>query len=84
MVARIEQDELNKIWQKWLVDNKIGKINGRFLNHRYNMVGRRNRVSGLFEDWIWSEGGTIIQQDRKLCIEFAFEEQATWFLIRHG
>jgi hypothetical protein len=73
----LEPDLLDRIYQKWYHGSK------RYENRwpkKYNSVHRNQ----LFEDWLWQQGFTVVQKDKKRYLKFSGpEKHLTFFLLKY-
>ncbi len=80
--ARIESEQLNAIYKKWVAQQRE---NTNTFNW-YNTLDRTNLKYGLgkqFDDYVWSCGGRIYQEHGKRFAEFFEESDLTLFALKH-
>lgn len=72
----LEPGFLDSLYHKW-------KYADRLNESRYPMRYQKNYRDQRFEDWLWSQGFTVVQQDKKRYLKFSGNErQLTMFLMR--
>ena len=72
----LEPDPLNQIYQKWYYCNESIP---RWPKN-YNAGKYRDQ---RFEDWLWPQGFTVVQKDKKRYLKFSGEDRhLTLFLLR--
>lgn len=51
----------------------------------YQNRSRGGRCEQRFEEWLYSQGFTVIQRNKKRYLKFSGDERRlTWFLLKHG
>lgn len=74
----LEPAFLDKIYQKWKYGDRLAETRWPQTYHRINTTKNYN-----FEDWLWSQGFTVIQKDKKRYLKFSGDErQLTIFLLK--
>jgi hypothetical protein len=78
-------ETLDSLWQKWLMRDRPG-ADPRWLKYKkYNQQYRDGVNERRFEDWLWIEGFTIFQKDKKRYLKFIGDERKlTMFLLKYG
>ncbi len=72
----LESDFVDKIYQKWYYGGELPEVRWP---RKYNQNFRDQR----FEDWLWTQGFTVVQKDKKRYLKFSGEEKyLTIFLLR--
>lgn len=77
-------EDLDRIWGVWFL---ASGFTGHWENTRYSWsewsISKKNPIAQKFADYIWENGGEIIQIDGRRYLRFLTEQQRTWFLIKH-
>lgn len=69
---------LNTIFQKWKYGPSLAETRWPQSYHHSNVT--RN---ARFEDWLWSQGFTVVQKNKKRYLKFSGDEkQLTIFLLK--
>lgn len=72
-------DTLNKIYQKWYYGDRLSET--RWPKTYKTGTYRDQR----FEDWLWTQGFTVVQKDKKRYLKFTGDDkQITFFLLKWG
>lgn len=81
----LSPDTLDTLWQQWLARERP-MTEGRYIkNRRYTQQYRDGFNERRFEDWLWINGFTIFQKDKKRYLKFIGEERKlTLFLLKYG
>lgn len=73
----LSPEDLNSLYQKWYYGDKLSEIRWP---KKYT-AGNRDLQ---FEDWLWTQGFTVVQKDKKRYLKFGGNErQLTFFLLKH-
>ncbi len=73
----LEHDLLNQIYQKWY----YGTAEKPRWPKTYNKGYRDQR----FEDWLWAQGFTVVQQNKQRYLKFSGDDRnLTLFLLKWG
>jgi hypothetical protein len=73
-------EQLDAIWQKWLVDNAYNEKNRYHQSYRYTY--RNSFAARHFESWLFENGAFVKQEHNKRYLTFLTEKQATWFILQ--
>lgn len=75
MAIILETELLDKVFHKW----RYSKLD----HSRYPMRYLRNHRDQRFESWLWDQGFTVIQQNKKRYLKFDGDERRlTLFLLK--
>jgi hypothetical protein len=80
--ARIESDSLNEMWQKWLRHRFPSQIDQLRWSDHIDRVNLKYGRGKDFDEFVWSCGGHIRQQNGKRYLEFFNDEDAIMFTLR--
>jgi hypothetical protein len=73
----LDTSTLDKVYQKWKYGDRLSET--RWPEH-YSRLGHRNQ---RFEDWLWSQGFTVVQKDKKRYLKFNGDSKnVTLFLLK--
>jgi len=81
---------LDQLYREWKIQDRLQNNSDyvpSYWDHRsnYQREFRNGFNQQRFEDWLFSEGFTVIQQDGKRYLKFSGEEsKLTFFLLKHG
>lgn len=74
----LETDFLDLVYQKWRYGDRLSEIRWP---ERYNRGTKNQR----FEDWLWTQGFTVVQKDKKRYLKFSGDERnLTIFILKYG
>ena len=74
----INPEDLNLLYQKWYYGDKLSETRWP---KKYTAGNYRDQ---RFEDWLWTQGFTVVQKDKKRYLKFGGnEKQLTFFLLKH-
>ena len=74
----INPEDLDSLYQKWYYGDKLSEIRWP---KKYTASNYRDQ---RFEDWLWTQGFTVVQKDKKRYLKFGGnEKQLTFFLLKH-
>lgn len=74
----INPEDLNSLYQKWYYGDKLSETRWP---KKYTVGNYRDQ---RFEDWLWTQGFTVVQKDKKRYLKFGGDEkQLTFFLLKH-
>jgi hypothetical protein len=86
----LEPEYLDRIYAEWRIQDRRA-ISGDFsptiwdLKKNYQREHRGGFIQQRFEDWLYSQGFTVIQDHGKRYLVFnGVEKRLTWFLLKHG
>lgn len=83
--AIVNTDILNKIWNEWLQQQELTNYERSWvLGRPFGFVSRRSNKQTRFEDWVFSQGGTIRRINKKFYIEFTDTNNAAFFILRYS
>ena len=80
--VRIESESLNEMWQKWLHQCFPHHINKLAWNDHIDRVNLAHGRGRDFDQFVWTCGGYIRQENGKRHLEFFEDEDATMFVLR--
>ncbi len=80
----VDQDVLNKVWDKWLVAYSNQHRGVFYENRDYTRVSRRSALAVKFEAWLWENGAGVRRANKKCYLEFHTEDDATVFVLRYS
>jgi len=73
----LEPDFVDKLYQKWYYGNKLSETRWP---KKYTAGNYRDQ---RFEDWLWNQGFTVVQKDKKRYLKFNGDQRhLTMFLLR--
>jgi hypothetical protein len=80
---------LDEIYRNWLTKdntNESSRSLSRFLKFRnYQHQYRHGFNERRFEDWLWRNGFTVVQKDKKRYLKFSGKEsKLTFFLLKYS
>jgi hypothetical protein len=76
----LEPEFLDKVFQKWKYGDELS--NTRWPQKYQHTNTTRNQ---RFEDWLWAQGFTVIQKNKKRYLNFTGDERKlTLFILKHG
>ena len=80
----LEPEYLDRLWHTWrLGDNPDTLPPWRKFNYQSEYRGGFNQQR--FEEWLYTQGFTIVQQNKKRYLKFSGDEKRlTFFLLKHG
>lgn len=74
----LSPDLLDKIYHQWKYADYLDQT-------KYPMRYQQNYRNQKFEDWLWQQGFTVVQKDKKRYLKFDGDErQLTIFLLKWG
>jgi hypothetical protein len=79
-MVTVGPDTLNKIWQDWRISQ--GQPLGVW-DRSYQRVSR-DHTGKKFEDWLFSQGAMVFQENGRRYLRFLDAEQATFFLLQYA
>jgi hypothetical protein len=76
---------LDAIYNKWLIKDNSTQVS-KFLKYRsYQRQSRNGRPECRFEDWLYRNGFTVFQKDKKRYLKFIGKEsKLTFFLLKYS
>lgn len=86
----LEPEYLDRIYADWSVKDRQSREPNYVPHHwdsrrTYQREHRNGRKQQRFEDWLFSQGFTVIQRNGKRYLKFSGDESnLTWFLLKHG
>ena len=73
----LEPDFVDKLYQKWYYGEKLSEV---IWPKKYAAGKYRDQ---RFEDWLWQQGFTVVQKDKKRYLRFSGDpKHLTLFLLR--
>jgi hypothetical protein len=75
------EDELNRVWRRYYMQRYYEEPTPWNLN--YAQVDRRGYKARCFEDWLYDQGISVIQRNRKRYMRFFDRNEATMFILRY-
>lgn len=87
----VSEKQLDDVWNKWLDmewdgDLKKSRYYGgssrEFIPKSIKRAHRKSSHRQKFENWLWEQGGNIVQENKKLGIMFHTDQQAIMFLLK--
>jgi len=86
----LEPEYLDQLYREWLIKDRQSSdpdwTPNRWHSYKnYQCEYRNSPKQQRFEDWLFSQGFTVIQQDGKRYLKFSGEgSKLTFFLLKHG
>lgn len=79
----LEPEYLDSIYRHWLAkQDSDDPYRWRIDYYRQPRITSKNQ---RFEEWLFEQGFTVIQKDKKRYLKFSGDEKRlTWFLLKHG
>lgn len=77
MKTRLNEKYLDQLWFNWNRDRGTQRFTKRYVLVNRGYDGRP------FEDWLFSHGAIVKQYNKHRFIEFATDQQATWFILKY-
>lgn len=79
----LEPEYLDSIYHHWLAEQ--GSVDTYRWRIHYQRQPRTTVKNQRFEEWLFKQGFTVIQKDKKRYLKFSGDEKRlTWFLLKHG
>lgn len=83
--AIINTDILDKVWNGWLQQQVLTNHEQAWtLGRPYGVNSRRSNKHARFDDWLFSQGGTIRRINKQFYIEFTDASRAAFFILRYS
>lgn len=83
-MVRLEPEFLDKVWHYWVTDKVHEEIRSIYLRRTYQYVSRKDTRSQRFETWLFDQGASVRQHNHVRYLEFADEELALIFVLKHS
>ena len=86
----LEPEYLDRIYTQWKIQDRLQSNPDYVPSYwdrrcNYQREYRSNFNNQRFENWLYSQGFTVVQQDGKRYLKFSGEEKRlTWFLLKHS
>ncbi len=81
----IDTDVLDRVWNEWLQKQELTVHEQTWaLGRPYGVTSRRSNKHARFEDWLFSQGGTIRRINKQFYIEFTDASRAAFFILRYS
>lgn len=80
---RIESEQLDAIYRKWVLDNGGHKSNYFSYDRDVNRVNLTYGLGKQFDEYLWACGGRIGKEHGKRYAEFFEESDMIMFSLRH-
>lgn len=80
-MVTLGEDHLDNLWQKW-INHHYDLRTRDYLPGLYKYVQRRTGAARKFEDWLYTHGATVRQENKHRFIEFFDDKQAMIFSLK--
>lgn len=74
----LEPEVLNRLFHQWKYADRLDEV-------KYPMRYQNSRRDQRFEDWLWQQGFTVVQKDKKRYLRFSGDpKHLTLFLLKYS
>jgi hypothetical protein len=74
----LEPQVLDRLYHQWKYADRLN------ISSKYPMKYQNSRRDQRFEDWLWTQGFTVVQKDKKRYMRFSGDpRQLTIFLLKY-
>ena len=83
-IQLIDTELLNKVWSHFIREIEDANSPKIITPLDYNFVGRRNSIAKKFEDWLFSQGAIVVQENRRRYIRFINKQRELFFILKYS
>ena len=80
----LDTELLNKVWSGFIQELEDAKLPKLIIPKDYNFVSRRSRPAKRFEDWLFTQGAIIVQENRRRYIRFINKQRELFFILKYS